>query len=337
VRIVVVGASGNVGTSLLSKLAGDPSVTSILAIARRKPAISFAKAEWVSADIAVDDLTPHFRSAAAVVHVAWLLQPERDRDLLDRVNVHGSTRVFEAAAQAQVPALLYASSVGAYSPAEKGRLVDESWPTQGIGTSLYSRQKAAVEDVLDSFEQAHPDMRIVRIRPSLIFKREAASEQQRLFLGRLFPVSLLRPGRLPILPFHPRLRFQAVHSLDVGDAFHRAAVRDVRGAFNIAADPVVDGPLLGQVLEARTLTLPPRLMRAAVAAAFALRLAPASPGWFDMALMAPLMNTARARAELDWSPSYAADAVMREIFVALSEQAGIEHVPPLQPEGSHAH
>ena len=39
----------------------------------------------------------------------------------------GSTRVFEAVAEAGVPALVYASSVGAYSP-RPGRIpVDERW------------------------------------------------------------------------------------------------------------------------------------------------------------------------------------------------------------------
>ena len=36
-RVVVVGASGNVGTSLLERLAGDPAVESVLGVARRRP------------------------------------------------------------------------------------------------------------------------------------------------------------------------------------------------------------------------------------------------------------------------------------------------------------
>ena len=73
-----------------------------------------------------------------------------------------------------MPALLYASSVGAYSPGPKDRRVDESWPTGGTPTSYYARHKAEVERRLDRFEQEAPDVRVVRMRPGLVFKKEAA-------------------------------------------------------------------------------------------------------------------------------------------------------------------
>ena len=38
-RVVVVGASGNVGTSTLAALANDPEIESVLGIARRIPAL----------------------------------------------------------------------------------------------------------------------------------------------------------------------------------------------------------------------------------------------------------------------------------------------------------
>jgi len=46
------------------------------------------------------------------------------------------------------------------------------------------RDKAAVESIVDTFEDAHPDVRVVRLRPGLIFKAEAASGIRRLFAGR---------------------------------------------------------------------------------------------------------------------------------------------------------
>jgi hypothetical protein len=41
------------------------------------------------ADVAGSDLVRLFRGADAVVHLAWLIQPARDPDLLWRVNVQG--------------------------------------------------------------------------------------------------------------------------------------------------------------------------------------------------------------------------------------------------------
>src|SRR3954465_171784 len=205
-KVVVVGATGNVGTSLLHALAGDPHVDSIVGVARRMPAMTFPGVEWVQADIRSDDLVSIFRGADAVVHLAWLIQPSRDEGELRSVNVDGSARLFRAAGEAGGGALVYAASIGAHSPGPKDRAVDESWPTDGIETSFYSRHKAEVERLLDSFEREFPDVRWVRLRPGLIFKAEAPGEIGRYFIGPLLPSPLVRPPLIPLVPDVERLR-----------------------------------------------------------------------------------------------------------------------------------
>ena len=103
-RVVVVGATGNVGTSLLEALAEEPRVESVLGLARRRPRLMLPKIEWAQADITRSDLVPHFRGADCVVHLAWLIQPSRDLNRVWFTNVHGSTRVVEAVVEAEAPA-----------------------------------------------------------------------------------------------------------------------------------------------------------------------------------------------------------------------------------------
>src|SRR2546423_2842203 len=225
-KVVVTGATGNVGTAVLRSLESDERIREVVGIARRRPALRLAKVTWLQADVARADLRPHLAGADAVVHLAWLIQPSRDERVTHMVNVEGSARVFEAAADAGVGALVYASSVGAYSPGPKDRLVDESWPTEGIASSFYARHKAAVERILDALEAAHPDVRVARLRPRPLLQREAASEIRRLFAGPLLPNALLRRGLIPVVPRLARLRFQAVHSHDVGDAYRAAVVAE---------------------------------------------------------------------------------------------------------------
>jgi UDP-glucose 4-epimerase len=327
-RIVVVGATGNVGTSVLESLRDEPRVQEIVAVARRAPQRQFPRTTFQPADIVSSDLAAIFRGADAVVHLAWLIQPGRTESITHGVNVTGSSRVFEAAVQAGVRTLVYASSVGAYSPGPKDRLVDESWATDGIPSSFYARHKAAVERILDRLEREQPTLRVVRMRPALIFKAQAATEIRRLFAGPLLPRALLRPGLIPIVPDVPRLRFQAVHSLDVGDAYRRALLSDVRGAFNLAADPTIGPGELGQVLRARPVRMPGALLRGAAAATFALRLQPSEPGWVDMALAVPLMDSARARRELGWEPKHSATDALAELIAAMRDGAD-DQTPPL--------
>ena len=65
-----------------------------------------------------------------------------------------------------------------------------------------------------------------------------------------------RPGLIPAVPDLPGLRFQTLHSADAGEAYRLAVKRDVRGAFNIAADPVIDSATLAELLHASTVRVP---------------------------------------------------------------------------------
>jgi UDP-glucose 4-epimerase len=330
-RVVVTGATGNAGTALLRALEREPAVEEIVGIARRRPATRPGKVEWVEADVVRDDLVPLLRGADAVVHLAWLIQPSRDRATTRAANVDGSARVFRATADAGVPALVYASSVGAYSPGPKHSRVDESWPTDGIPSSFYAADKAAVERLLDRFEAEHPQVRVTRLRPGLIFKREAATEIRRLFAGPFLPSPLVRRELIPIVPQLERLRFQAVHSDDVGEAYRLAAVRDVRGPFNVAAEPVLDSAELGRLLGARPVPVPAGALRAAAWATWKLRLQPTPPGWLDMALAVPIMDVTRARAELGWEPRRTSADALLELLDGLREGTGAP-TPPLDPD-----
>jgi nucleoside-diphosphate-sugar epimerase len=329
VRVVVTGASGNVGTSLLRSLVDEPSVESVLGLCRRVPTASFPKVEWRAADVATSPLRPLFQGADAVVHLAWLIQPARDQRLVRAVNVDGSARVFRAAAAADVQTLVYASSVGAYASGPKDRRVDESWPTTGISTSFYSRHKAEVERLLDRFEDEHERVRVVRLRPGLIFKREAASGIRRLFAGPLLPGSLLRPALIPAVPDIDRLVFQAVHSHDVGEAYRLALAGDAAGPFNVAADPVLDPGELARILDARRVPVPASVLRAGAAASFKLRLQPSEPGWLDMGLNVPVMDCSRAERELGWRPRHSAADALRDLLAGMREGAGLD-TPPLE-------
>ena len=330
-RIVVTGATGNVGTSVIRALAADAQVDEIVGVARRLPTWTAPRTRWVSADVAQDDLRPLFAGADVVIHLAWLIQPSRDGAALERVNVDGSRRVFDAAAEAGVASLVHASSVGVYSPGPKDRAVDESWPREGVASSFYSRHKAAAEKALDTVEAAASGLRIVRLRPGLIFKREAGPEVRRLFAGPLLPARLLRPGLLPVLPLPVRLVLQAVHGDDVGEAYRLAALSpDARGAYNIAAEPVLDPATLARLFRARPVRVPPRALRALADVSWRARLQPTPPGWLDMGLAAPLMDTRRAREQLGWSPRHTATAALEELLAGMREPSGLP-TPPLDP------
>ena len=294
-RIVVTGATGNVGTSVVDALVADPRVTEIVGLARRRPRLVRPRTTWVQADVARSPLTELLRGADAVIHLAWLIQPSRDEATTYAVNVTGSRRVFEAVAEAGVPALVYASSVGAYSPGPKDRAVDESWPTDGTPTSFYARHKAAAERELDAVAAAHPELRVVRLRPGLIFKREAASGIRRLFAGPFLPFAARATRRcFRSCRSRPGLRVQA------RPRRRRRRRLPARGDRRAArAAPTTSPPsrcstpgTLGRALGAR----PDRAAGPARCAPpptspWRLRLQPSEPGWLDLGMAVPIMDS----------------------------------------------
>lgn len=343
-KVVVIGATGNAGTGTLRALHQTPEVTEIVGIARRLPQMDvepYKDCEWHSIDIAaastvedaVTKLTEAFRGADAVIHLAWLIQPNDQRELLRRVNVEGTRRVTEAVSRAGVMHLVVASSVGAYSPdgaratEEDPPLRDESYPAGGIDSSHYSVDKAAQEEVLDSFASAHPEITVTRLRPGLTFQADAASEIQRFFLGNAMPVQLLKAGKLPALTVPKGILLQAVHADDVGRAYAAAVVKKVPGAFNVCADDILGPQELADIVDhGRFMEIPAAVVRAALAAAHKAGLVPADAGWLDMGMQVPLMDNSRAKQELDWHPQVSAADALQELLDAMIEGHG--HASP---------
>ncbi|MCG7421323.1 NAD-dependent epimerase/dehydratase family protein [Micrococcus sp. ACRRV] len=330
-RIVVLGATGNVGTALLERLHRAPEATELVGVSRRGPdraGAPYDGVEWHRMDIAdaasAPRLTEVLRGADAVVDLVWVIRPNRDRAHLRAVNVDGNERVFRAAAAAGVPHLVYASSVGAYGPGPKDVRVDESHPTTGVPTSHYAAQKAEVETILDRVAAEHPRMLVSRLRPGLVFQSGAGPEIKDYFLGDLVPARLAARLRTPVLPFPTGLRFQALTAQDVAEAYWQVVARRAGGAFNVAAEPVLDAHTMGTVLGARRiLELPVAVFRAAAAVSYRARLQPTDPGWVDMAAAVPVMDTSALRRATDWRPRTDARDAVRLVLDHLDGREGL--------------
>ncbi|MFK0247166.1 NAD-dependent epimerase/dehydratase family protein [Amycolatopsis azurea] len=333
-RIVITGATGNVGTALLDVL--EPGGHELVGVARRLPdptAGRYRAVSWCSKDLGepatAGELAGLLEGADAVVHLAWAISPEHDDPPMWRTNDHGTRHLLAAVAAARVPRLVVLSSVAAYGPAPRWTKITEDWPCDGIETSAYSRGKAALETLLDEFEKRHPGIGVARLRPCAILRRGAAGEFQRWLLGPVLPARLVGDRRLPI-PLWTDLRAQAVHSADVAEAIRLVLESDFTGAINLAAPGVLDADALAGLIGGVRVPAPRRLIRAAAYAAWRTGALPLHPGWLDLADSAPLVDTTLAETALGWRPRYDAATVVAELVAGLRSGAG-EASPPLAP------
>jgi len=203
--------------------------------------------------------------------------------------------------------------------------VTEDWPTTGIPSAQYSRDKSDAERVVGEIAARHPGMTLSVVRPTLVLQPDAGSEIGRYFLGPLLYGAARRlPGavaRLLPLPL-PHLAVSFVHADDVADALVRILDRRAPGPFNLAAEPLMDGDALARALGTRRVPMPALAVRTAVQAAFTAHLIPTEPGWVDIGTRVPALDTSRARRLLDWAPVHRGDDVLRDFVAALGRGEG---------------
>ncbi len=332
-RVVVTGASGNVGSAVLRRLvsAGTHDITGI---ARRVPTegLPFTEVSWHAIDLsrptAVAQLKEAFRGADAVVHLAWGFQPSHDLAHLAELGVGGTRRVLEAVRAEEVPHLVHMSSVGAYSPKRDDDPVGEDYPTHGVPTSPYSRHKATAERMLDDFERAVDTTVVTRMRPGIVGQSRAGSSLLRYGVPAIVPSRAL--GLLPVLPLDRGLTIPMVHADDVAAAIALALGSRTPGAFNLAAEPDVTAADIAAALGARLVHVPAAAVRALASITWHARLQQVDPGWVDLGYAVPLMDTTRAREELGWKPETDGLSVLEETLAGM-RTAVADSTPVLRP------
>src|SRR5215217_7285323 len=218
-RVVVTGATGNVGTSVVTALGRDERVSEIVGLSRRPPAWNSPRTRWVAADITTAPLEEHFAGADAVVHLAWLIQPSRDERTLEATNVHGSRRVFDAAVAAGVPTLVHASSIGTYSPG----------PGPDLQARLRHGDPPAVRGAVPTLAARPPRARLRGAGPAR--PRPAGRPRRRRRRG--LPARGPRPGGARRVQHRRRARARRARAVP---AAGRAAAADPRRARSGAHD-----------------------------------------------------------------------------------------------------
>lgn len=295
-RIVVTGSASAFAAALLPLLGGDDRIDQIIGIDTRESGFRHPRYTQVLLDISSPQVTRIMAGADAVVHLPDAASSDATATIPTTApaepGVHGGQNVFRAAAQQRVPCVIYLSTAAVYSLPARQRPIAEEHPRAALPGFAWAENHVGLEAWLDTFEQEHTDMRVVRLRPHLIVGKHAPAPVR----------ALLRT------PFSVRLagtasRLQCVHALDVARAVQYAIHRDAGGAFNLACS---DSATLRQMqrLSGGGLIRLPFALASRLARRTARRYGAAESGWMEGLRHEVILDTTRARRRLGWKPLY---------------------------------
>ena len=267
-------------------------------MARRPADLGLTKAEYRRGDVLnFNDVEALARDADVLVHLAFIIMGGRDETR--NVNLAGSRNVFGAAAR-HVKRLVYTSSVAAYGfHSDNPQPLTEDVHPRGSERFYYSAQKAELEDVLAE-ETAGTELETYVLRPCIV-----AGPDAQMLLRQLPPRPLLLPD--------PGTPFQLVHHDDVATALVAATCGvGAPGAYNLAGEGTITLGDLAKALGRHSFPVP-RILLGPAAIGANLPLVPTLAQWVNAGRVPVVMDTAKARRELDWRPRYSSREALRDL------------------------
>jgi nucleoside-diphosphate-sugar epimerase len=312
--VAVTGPTGTFGAGLVPLLQADDRVDRVIGIARRPfdPAQhGWTKMEYRQGDVRdAAALREAFRGADVVVHLAFMITGTASRTTTRTINVDGTLNVFAAAAAVGARRFVYASSVAAYGwHSDNPDLITEDWPVRPAARLFYAQEKAELEELLEAQAVDHPDLALYLLRPPIVVGPHAVGAKD-VLPGPLAPLGRALFGRLRRLPvpvpaFVPRFRLQLIHEDDVGQALLLCVLgAGPPGAYNIAGDGVLTGADVAREFGAVPVPLPSAPAQLAARAVTRLPFLPPVGEWIEAASRPSIMDTARAKERLGWTPRY---------------------------------
>jgi len=289
-NLLVTGSASDLAQVLLPRLLADQRFELVLGVDQEENGFEHERYVQVLMDLRAPHLGQVLQGMDTVVHLsaAGYAEPEageRD-DALSRML--GETKnLYARAVDAGVQRVVHLSSAMVYdTQAGNGtRGIGEDHARRAPEGCVVARAMQAAEDWLDHFENEHPGLRVLRLRPHWIVGPRSDSLLKRLLAGHTYP-------RLPAP--HPRL--QCVHEEDVADALLRAVTSKARGAMNLATRDAMTLREMAHAAHWLTLPLP--------AALVAGRVERSEAGCFTALRQSLVLDSKRARDQLDWQPRY---------------------------------
>ena len=307
-RVFITGASGYIGTKLLSLLNDKAEVKEIAGIDIKEPSISLDKFTFYRKDVRepVEHILKEHR-IDTVVHTAYIVPPIHSTELMEDVNINGARNILNSCLKADVKQIFYTSSATAYGfhPDNDTPLTEDS-RLRGNEDFTYSKNKKEIESIFAAFISGNPQITVTLVRPSFVvgpgFNDPLARHLRKRFV--------LMPSKT--------VPFQFVHEDDLVEIIYLLLQKRLTGVFNVGADGTITFDEMIKLLGNTPIPIPFGLMYLLNGAAWNVRLSPVtefpSPA-LNMVRYPWVVSSEKLKRELNYQYKYTS----REAFVDFAD------------------
>lgn len=308
--ILVTGAAGFIGRSLVAALAADLQALPLIALdlravpeAKRLPGVTY-----LTGDITDPGIAAHFlqHRPRCVVHLASVVaaggDPQRDYE----IDVKGTETILRACRASGVAHVIVTSSGAAYGyHADNPVPLRESDALRGNEDFPYARHKRLVEELLAQWRRDCPALAQTVFRPCTVLGPGTANQITAMFERPL--VLGLTGTTTP---------FSLVADSDVVAALLQAVRGGVAGQYNLAGDGTLSLRQIAQHLGKPYLALPPAALKVALWLLRALGVTKLGPQHVKFIQYRPVLDNSLLKSSFGYAPKLDAAAVFERYAAA---------------------
>ncbi|MEW6768928.1 MAG: SDR family oxidoreductase [Pseudomonadota bacterium] len=312
--VLVTGAAGFIGHSLIERLAGEKSTNSeIVALDVREvaPSDRLPNVTYVTGDIRDPALKDIFKqhSPRTVVHLASVVavggDPQRDWE----IDVLGTKNVLLASLNAGVEHLVVTSSGAAYGyHADNPVPLHEDDALRGNEDFPYARNKREVEEMLVEWRELYPDLAQTVFRPCTVLGPTTNNQITALFERPV--VTGISGTATP---------FSLIADTDVVDALVQAVKRPKPGIYNLSGDGMLSLRDIAKLNHKPYVGIPPSVLKSALWLLHAMRLTELGPGNVKFIQYRPVLANDKLKSEFGFSPKHNAVEVFERYRAGRAE------------------
>ncbi|MDQ3710477.1 MAG: NAD-dependent epimerase/dehydratase family protein [Actinomycetota bacterium] len=302
--VAVTGAGGFTAAALLERLDADRVIERIIGVDCVEPQMPVAKLDFRVTDVCDPLLALALEGADVIVHLAFTSGPVVSEDTMFEINVEGTRNLLAAADAVGASRLVHLSSAVVYG-ASVGNVVPlrEDLPLRANPDFRWAFHHLLAEELVTRWAAEHAGTTVTVLRPVTTLGPGADTAVSRHLEQPWLPVVR---GYLPPV--------QLLHVDDLAAALHLAVVRDLPGAYNVAAEGWLPLDDMARVMGRGLLRVPESVAFPAAWKLWRHGAIAAPPGALHYLMHPWVVSTERLHAQ-GWAPTRSNRDILRE-FVA---------------------